>query len=72
MLKGKPEGGVRDMSCSGQAANSHLLLSENWHSDGFSIRAVSHTSSVAQPAVTSPCVPDGLPQTQLKGLLVQL
>lgn len=36
----------------------------------FSICTVSHTSSVTQPAVTSPYVPDGLPQTQLKGLLV--
>lgn len=34
VLKGKPEG-VKDMSCSGQAANSHLLLSENWRSNRF-------------------------------------
>lgn len=28
VLKGKPKGAA-DMSCSGQVANSHLLLSEN-------------------------------------------
>lgn len=36
----------------------------------FSIRTVSHTTSVPQPAVRSLYVPDGLTPAQLKGLLV--